>query len=280
MGGPLPNAGRSVRVAEVDRTAPPVGGFPSELYGAEPGRCGPVVRPRRGRRRRDAEPHLSGVRRSRSHLGFLDSMAYDGRPIGASMRHAKNFLLCYVELKAKRLGAAARLGGANKRAAWTFTVWGDPTLKMPKPVPPKDALPALKCEIVQNRIAMTLPEKRLPGRRKSPPTGPRCGRADGSVVWPFTLDEENARQLAPLAFAGDSIRKTLKDGHTPRLTSKVPGKNSGYSSGTRQGGFPVPSSSYRARRTIKEWSSACIGSQTQPADPCTDSYEMRLIDLG
>ncbi len=155
-------------------------------------------------------------------LGFFDSLAYDGRPVGASMRHAKNFLLCYADLKAKRLGAAAKMGGANKRAAWTFTVWGDPTLKMPKPVPPKDALTALSCEVVKNRLTLTLPEKRYP------PTEVGVYRAE---MWPggrlaglFTTDEEDARRLAPLAFAEVRLPDG-KDGHTPRLTSKVPGRN-------------------------------------------------------
>src|SRR5262249_506745 len=44
-------------------------------------------------------------------LAFFNSLAYDGRPVGASMRHAKNFLLCYSELKGKRLGGAAKLSG-------------------------------------------------------------------------------------------------------------------------------------------------------------------------
>ena len=155
-------------------------------------------------------------------LGFFDSLAYDGRTVGGSMRHAKNFLLCYAELKAKRLGDAAKLGGANKRAAWTFTVWGDPTLTLPKPVPPKDALPALTCEVVKNKLSLTLPEKRYP------PTEVGLYRAE---MWPggrlaglFTTDDEDARRLAPLAFAEVRLADA-KDGHTPRLTSKVPGRN-------------------------------------------------------
>ena len=53
-------------------------------------------------------------------LGFFDALAYDGRDAGGAMRHAKNFLLCYADLKEKRLGDAAKLTGANRRAAWTF----------------------------------------------------------------------------------------------------------------------------------------------------------------
>jgi hypothetical protein len=155
-------------------------------------------------------------------LGFFDSLAYDGRTVGASMRHAKNFLLCYAELKAKRLGDAVKLGGANKRAAWTFTVWGDPTLKMPKPVPPNDALPALKCEVAKTKLTLALPEKRYPSTEVAP------YRAE---MWPggrlaglFTADGEDARRLAPLAFAEVPLADT-KEGRTPRLTTKLPGRN-------------------------------------------------------
>jgi hypothetical protein len=155
-------------------------------------------------------------------LAFFDALAYDGRTAGASMRHAKNFLLCYAELKTKRLGAGAKLGGANKRAAWTFTVWGDPTLKMPKPTPPADALPALKCEVAKDRITLALPEKRYPATEVQP------YRAE---MWPggrlaglFTADGEDTRRLSPLAFAEVAV-PGAKDGHSPRLTSKVPSRN-------------------------------------------------------
>jgi hypothetical protein len=155
-------------------------------------------------------------------LGFFDSLAYDGRPVGSSMRHAKNFLLCYLELKGKRLGAAAKLGGANKRAAWTFTVWGDPTLKLPKPVPPKDALPALKCEVVKNHVTLTLPEKRYAATEVAPYKAEMW--PGGRLAGLFNTDDDDARRLAPLAFVEVAL-PDAKDGQTPRLTSKVPGRN-------------------------------------------------------
>ena len=155
-------------------------------------------------------------------LAFFDSLAYDGRTAGASMRHAKNFLLCYAELKGKRLGDGAKMGGANKRAAWTFTIWGDPTLTMPKPVPPKDALPALTCEVVKDRITLTLPEKRYPPTEVAPYKAEMW--PGGRLAGLFTTNDEDARLLAPLAFAEVAL-PLAKDGHTPRLTSKVPGRN-------------------------------------------------------
>ncbi|MBP3955782.1 hypothetical protein J8F10_10855 [Gemmata sp. G18] len=154
-------------------------------------------------------------------LAFFDSLAYDGRNAGASMRHAKNFLLCYMDLKAKRLGDGAKMSGANKRAAWTFTIWGDPELKMPKPAPPKDALPALACEVVKDRITLSLPEKRYPPTEVAPYKAEMW--PGGRLAGLFTTDEE-ARLLAPLAFAEVSL-PNAKEGYTPRLSSKVPGRN-------------------------------------------------------
>lgn len=155
-------------------------------------------------------------------LAFFDSLAYDRRSAGGAMRHAKNFLLCYAELKDKRLGNAARMGGANRRAAWTFALWADPTIQLPKPVPPADAMPALKCEAKKNGITLSLPEKRYPATSVPP------YRAE---MWPggrlaglFTADGEDARRLSPLAF----VEVPLPDapaGKSPRLSSKVPGKN-------------------------------------------------------
>lgn len=155
-------------------------------------------------------------------LGFFDAMAYDRRPAGAAMRHARNFLICYAELKEKRLGEAAKLGGANRRAAWTFTLWGDPALTLPTPTPPPDALKPLTAEMGNNRIVLTLPEARYPATEVPP------YRAE---LWPggrlaglFTTDDEDTRRLAPLAFAEVGL-PDAPDGVTPRLASRMPARN-------------------------------------------------------
>ena len=38
----------------------------------------------------------------------------------------------------------AKLGGANLRSAWAFTLWGDPSLRLPRPTPAEGALPAVR----------------------------------------------------------------------------------------------------------------------------------------
>ena len=75
-------------------------------------------------------------------LAFFDALLYDGQSLGGGLRQAKNFLLAYAQLKEKRLGKDAKRSGANVRAAWAFTLWGDPTLTLPRPERPAGALPA------------------------------------------------------------------------------------------------------------------------------------------
>src|SRR5262249_32518450 len=60
-------------------------------------------------------------------------------------------------LKEKRLGPGVRLSGANQRSAWAFTLWGDPTLHLPRPEPPEEALPAVRHEGRGSTIVLTLP---------------------------------------------------------------------------------------------------------------------------
>ncbi len=155
-------------------------------------------------------------------LAFFDSIAYDGRTTGAAMRHAKNFLLCYAALKSQRLGEAVKLDGANRRAAWTFTVWGDPTLKMPKAEQPADALTPLHYELVKDKITLTLPEKRYPATEVPPYKAEMW--PGGRLAGLFTTDEEEARRLSPFAFA-ELAFPNAPDGQTPKLTSKIPEKN-------------------------------------------------------
>src|SRR5207249_3939136 len=66
-------------------------------------------------------------------LAFFDAALYEDQTLGASLRQSKNFLLSYSLLKQKRLGDRSKLTGANVRSAWAFTLWGDPTLKLPRP---------------------------------------------------------------------------------------------------------------------------------------------------
>ncbi len=155
-------------------------------------------------------------------LAFSDALAYEGMSVGAAMRHAMNYMLIYAELKEKRLGGDARLGGANRRAAWTFCLWGDPTVHLPPPAPAKDALPRLKTTATKSAITMKMPEQRYPTTEVSP------YRAE---MWPggrlaglYAFDEEDGKRLFPLAFAEVAI-PDAPAGKTPHVSSRVPARN-------------------------------------------------------
>src|SRR6202011_2797926 len=92
-------------------------------------------------------------------LAFFNALTYEDQSLGASLRQSKNFLLAYTMLKEKRLGEAATRTGANHRTAWAFTLWGDPTLKLPRPATPENALPHIHSETIGNTITITLPEE-------------------------------------------------------------------------------------------------------------------------
>jgi hypothetical protein len=156
-------------------------------------------------------------------LAFFDAVLYGEQPLGGALRQAKNYLLAYALLKEKRLGEAARLHGASLRSAWAFTIWGDPTLRLPAPQPPADALAPVRHEVRGNSIYVTLPEKPHP---KAVTNGFQAqmlpnGRLAGLLTRP---DDEDERQLVPLLFAEVHLPKAPKD-KTPRLRSRTPERN-------------------------------------------------------
>src|SRR5262249_13115883 len=89
-------------------------------------------------------------------LAFFDALLYDQRSLGEALRQAKNFLLAYSLLKEKRLGKDAKFNGANVRSAWAFTLWGDPTLRLP--VNESPSLAPVRHKVRGNTITVTLPE--------------------------------------------------------------------------------------------------------------------------
>src|SRR5262245_51806814 len=76
-------------------------------------------------------------------LAYFNALLHDGQTLGGALRQAKNFMTCYAALKQKRLGDQVARAGANHRAAWAFTLWGDPTLRLAPPKAPAKALPAV-----------------------------------------------------------------------------------------------------------------------------------------
>src|SRR5262249_57157687 len=82
---------------------------------------------------------------------------YDEASLGGALRQAKNFLLAYAILKDNRLGQDAQRTGENLRAAGAFTLWGDPTLKLPRPQAPDEPREPIRQEVHGRTITLSLP---------------------------------------------------------------------------------------------------------------------------
>jgi hypothetical protein len=156
-------------------------------------------------------------------LAFFTALLYEGRSVGEALRQAKNFLLLYALLKEKRLGPGARRTGANLRAAWAFTLWGDPTLRLPRPTTPDAALPRVKHRREGGDLVLTVPEQsheRVASgkyRAKVPANARLAGlirREEGGGASP----------LVPFVFAEVSL-PAPRAGQAPRLRSKLPAGN-------------------------------------------------------
>lgn len=159
-------------------------------------------------------------------LAFFDALLYDHESLGGSLRQAKNFLIVYARLKEKRLGDQAKRGGANLRSAWSFALWGDPTLKLPRPKAPEDSLPPVRHEVHGDTIVLALPEKvhekvstHLAGIDKRyqvqmPPNGRLAGLVHKD-------EYEDGQPLVPFVFAEVHL-PNAPPGKTPRLQSRVP----------------------------------------------------------
>jgi hypothetical protein len=93
-------------------------------------------------------------------LSFFDALVYEKQSVGASLRHAKNFLLCFALLKEKRLGTNTRFAGANLRTALAFTLWGDPTLELPLPPVPEPTKAPITHKLHGHTLTISLPQER------------------------------------------------------------------------------------------------------------------------
>ena len=153
-------------------------------------------------------------------LAFFDALLYEGQSLGGSLRHAKNFLLAYSLLKEKRLGKDAKMTGANVRSAWAFSLWGDPTLKLPRPERPEGALPPTRHQVRGNSIVVALPDvthdeaETSRYRAQIPPNGRLAGLVTRKL-------DEGKQRMVPFVFAEVHLPKA-PEGKTPRLHSRFP----------------------------------------------------------
>jgi hypothetical protein len=156
-------------------------------------------------------------------LAFFDALLYEDQSLGGSLRHAKNFLLAYSLLKEKRLGKSAKRSGANLRSAWAFTLWGDPTVKLPRPERPKDGLPAVKHEVKGNTIVLRLPEERHDEVKSAKYRAQPAANSRRAGLVRRDKDDD-AKRLVPFVFAEVKLAK-VPHGKVPHLTSKLPSKD-------------------------------------------------------
>jgi len=152
-------------------------------------------------------------------LAYFDSLLYDGQTLGGALRHAKNFLLAYSQLKEKRLGKEAKMGGANLRSAWAFTLWGDPTLRLPAPTPPDNALAGVRHEVHGNSITVHLPDTSYEPIKTTHFESQM--RPNARLAGLLRLGEEDARQLVPFVFAEVSLPRAPAN-QLPRLRTRLP----------------------------------------------------------
>jgi hypothetical protein len=152
-------------------------------------------------------------------LAYFNGLLYDDQSLGASLRQAKNFLLAYSLLKEKRLGKEAKLAGANVRSAWAFSLWGDPTLKLPLPAAAAEARPPVRHEVHGNTIVVTLPDAEDKKLRTSSYAAPL--RANTYLAGLIGKADSDQKTLVPFLFAEIALPKAPAN-QTPRLRSRLP----------------------------------------------------------
>jgi len=152
-------------------------------------------------------------------LAFFNALLYENQSLGGGLRQAKNFLLAYAQLKDKRLGKDAKRSGANVRAAWAFTLWGDPTLHLPLPERPADALAGVRHEVDGNTIIVTLPAKtydKVASNKFNVAMAPNA-RLAGLIR---KEEDDSNKPLVPFVFAEVSLPKA-PTGRIPELHARL-----------------------------------------------------------
>jgi hypothetical protein len=153
-------------------------------------------------------------------LAFFDTLLYEEQSLGGSLRQAKNFMLAFAKLKERRLGEDSKLGGANVRAAWAFTLWGDPTTRMPKPAKPQAALAPVRHDVKGNTIVITLPDAthdKVESAKYQTAMRPNA-RLAGLVS---KQQDSDVHRLVPFVFAEVHLPRAAPD-KMPKVRTKLP----------------------------------------------------------
>jgi hypothetical protein len=153
-------------------------------------------------------------------LAYFNALLYEGQTLGGALRQAKNYLLAYSKLKEKRLGMAAKLTGVNVRSAWAFSLWGDPTLRLPSSARPKDQREPVSHELHGNTLTVHLPKESYEKVKVGKYEAEMRPNARLAGLLRMSTENEDLRQLVPFVFAEVAIPKA-PPGKTPHVTSKL-----------------------------------------------------------
>ena len=189
-------------------------------------------------------------------LAFFNALLYEDRSLGDSLRQSKNFLLAYSLLKEKRLGKGAKLGGANLRAAWAFTLWGDPMLHLPAPASSAQRA-AVRPVVRGNTIYVDLPDTAYQGIHSGDYRSQM--RPNARLAGLLRRDKDANKHLVPFVFAEVKLPK-VPDNRTPRLRSRLPEKHWVFCwDGRRRVGYLLITPRPRDQRELRfrvEWDDA------------------------
>ena len=153
-------------------------------------------------------------------LAYFNGLLYENQTLGGALRQAKNYLLAYSMLKEKRLGAAAKLSGVNVRSAWAFSLWGDPTLRLPHPPRPTEAREAVSHEFRGTTLMVNLPNESYDKVKVGKYEAEMRPNARLAGLLRLSTDNEDLRQLVPFVFAEVRLPDAAP-GKKPHLTSRV-----------------------------------------------------------
>jgi hypothetical protein len=154
-------------------------------------------------------------------LGYLDAVLYDGQSLGGGLRSAKNFLLAYSQLKDKRL-ETVKLGGANQRSAWAFTLWGDPSLKLPAPPTDESAASSVKSKVIDNTITLSVPAAAAQASRSG--VYQAVYRPNSRLAGLIRTGDDGEKKLTPMAFSEIALANGPPNAE-PRLRTKLADSN-------------------------------------------------------
>ncbi len=155
-------------------------------------------------------------------MAFCDSLLYEKQTVGGALRQAKNFLLAFARLKEKRLGEV-KMNGASHRAAWAFSLWGDPTVRLPMPLRPEGALTAIRHRVRGNKLIISLPD--MPHDQVVSAQYQAEIHPNARLAGLLTKQEDTeVHPLVPLIFAEVHL-KPLEPDWEPQLCCKLPEQN-------------------------------------------------------